>query len=118
MKSGSLLKRKSNDSSTNEDASCSNASGTHQSKGKIRRYSDEYLSFGFTYICQNVAEQPQCVLCYDILSNECMKPAKLRRHLETKHKEHISKSVEYFKIKQRELHASQKSVAATTKNLY
>jgi hypothetical protein len=36
------------------------------------------------------------VLCYEVLSNECMKPAKLKRHLETKHASVQSKPVEFF----------------------
>lgn len=54
--------------------------------------------------------KPQCVVCYESLSNECMKPAKLRRHLETKHPEHKSKSLDFFKNKLGELKRSRKNI--------
>ena len=52
---------------------------------KRRKYDNKYLELGFTV--QNVGydEKPQCVLCGDVLSNECMKPSKLKRHLQTMH---------------------------------
>ena len=42
-------------------------------------------------------EKPQCVLCYAVLSAESMKPLKLKRHLETKHPEHVKKDLDFFK---------------------
>jgi hypothetical protein len=48
-------------------------------------------------------QQPQCVLCYEWLSNEAVKPSKLRRHLKSKHKEHVTKSIEFLKNKEQEL---------------
>ena len=99
LMSGSMLKRKINEYDSD------NGAPTLKSikKRKIRKYCDEHLSFGFTYICNKDVEKPVCVLCHECLSNESMKPAKLRRHLETKHSEHISKSVDFFEIKKREL---------------
>jgi hypothetical protein len=41
-------------------------------------------------------QKPQCVVCYEVLSNECMKPAELRRHLETKHSDVKNKPLEFF----------------------
>ena len=35
-------------------------------------------------------EKSLCVLCYAVLSAESMKPSKFKRHLETKHPEHIN----------------------------
>nr|XP_014352015.1 PREDICTED: zinc finger MYM-type protein 6-like [Latimeria chalumnae] len=43
--------------------------------------------------------QPQCVVCLQILSNEAMKPAKLKRHLITKHPEYKYKSKDFFEQK-------------------
>lgn len=48
-----------------------------------RKYSIEYLSFGFTSVGPEDNSQPVCVLCSKVLSNEALKPCKL--HLETKH---------------------------------
>ena len=56
---------------------------------KKRKYSEEYLKFGFTSIVNNDTEKPQCVLCNVVLSAESLKPSKLKRHLETKHSNHV-----------------------------
>jgi hypothetical protein len=39
-----------------------------------------------------------------------MKPSKLRRHLESKHKEHATKSIEFLKNKEQELRQSRKLI--------
>lgn len=65
-------------------------------KPKKRKYCDEYLNLRFVQAGTDIEQKPQCVLCYEILSNEAMKPAKLRRHLETKHSEFSGKSIEFF----------------------
>lgn len=39
-------------------------------KIKTRKYSDDYLSFGFVRVGTEDEQKPQCVLCYKILSNE------------------------------------------------
>lgn len=66
---------------------------------KIRKYNSDYLGIGFTCTGTEHEPKPQCVVCYVSLSNECMKPAKLRRHLGTRHPEHKGKSLDFFKIK-------------------
>ncbi|KAJ4433996.1 hypothetical protein ANN_16315 [Periplaneta americana] len=63
----------------------SSPSGSYSKKKYFRKYDKSYLELGFTW-CGNESEpKPRCVVCYDVLSSECMKPAKLKRHLETKH---------------------------------
>ena len=57
---------------------------------------EEYLKFGFTSIVSNGIEKPQCVLCNVVLSAGSMKPSKLKRHLETKHPNHVTKDLEFF----------------------
>ncbi len=54
-------------------------------KAKTRKYEKSYIAFGFTCMLKQGVERPQCVLCQEILSNECMKPSKLKRHLQQKH---------------------------------
>ncbi|KAG8238885.1 hypothetical protein J437_LFUL017602 [Ladona fulva] len=49
-----------------------------------RKYSENYLKFGFLTVVNNSIEKPQFVLCNAVLSAESMKPSKLKRHLETK----------------------------------
>ncbi|GFV87112.1 protein FAM200B [Trichonephila clavipes] len=41
-------------------------------------------------------DRPICVICNEKLANESMKPAKLKRHLETKHKELQNKHANFF----------------------
>jgi hypothetical protein len=65
---------------------------------------------GFTCAGSEHEQQPQCVLCYELLSNEAMKRSTLRRHLESKHKEHDTKSIEFFKNKEQELRQSRKLI--------
>ncbi|GFW55030.1 zinc finger MYM-type protein 6 [Trichonephila clavipes] len=54
-------------------------------KIKSRKYSQEYLNFGFTITEVNGEEKPLCVICSKILAAENMKPNKLKRHFETLH---------------------------------
>jgi hypothetical protein len=37
-----------------------------------RKYDSSYLEFGFTWCGDESEQQPQCVLCCEVLSNECM----------------------------------------------
>ena len=66
------------------------------SKKKCRQYSVEYLSYGFIPAPHNETK-PMCLICMDILSNDSMKPCKLKIHLEKKHAGKKDKPVEYFK---------------------
>jgi hypothetical protein len=43
-----------------------------------------------------------------------MKPSKLRRHLESKHKEHATKSIDFFTNKEQELRQSRKLIKKIT----
>ncbi|GFT04644.1 DUF4371 domain-containing protein [Trichonephila clavipes] len=54
-------------------------------KIKSRKYSQEYLNFGFTITKVNGEEKPLCVICSKILAADSMKPNKLKRHFETLH---------------------------------
>ncbi|GFV94795.1 SCAN domain-containing protein 3 [Trichonephila clavipes] len=54
-------------------------------KIKSRKYSQEYLNFGFTITEVNEEEKPLCVICSKILAADSMKPNKLKRHFETSH---------------------------------
>uniref|UniRef100_A0A8P4GCM0 SCAN domain-containing protein 3 n=1 Tax=Dicentrarchus labrax TaxID=13489 RepID=A0A8P4GCM0_DICLA len=63
---------------------------------KTRKYTDNYLKFGFTFKETDDIEFPMCVICFTVLSNESMKPSKLQRHLETTHSHLKDKPVGYF----------------------
>jgi hypothetical protein len=62
-----------------------------QSLGTVRKYQGSYLNFGFTYNRPENRPVPECVVCRE-LSNECMVPNKLKRHLNTKHS-HLSRKI-------------------------
>ena len=67
---------------------------------KQQKYSNEYIKFGFTLINENCMTKPQCVLCNAVLSVEAMKPSILKRHLNTKHPEHVEKNLSFFEHKE------------------
>ncbi|XP_023214390.1 uncharacterized protein LOC111617309 [Centruroides sculpturatus] len=58
---------------------------TVEKRKKYRKYDDQYLDFGFTYVSKGNVELPQCVVCHKVLAAESMLPNKLKRHLETVH---------------------------------
>lgn len=68
-------------------------------KIKSRKYSQEYLNFGFISTEVNEEERPLCVFCSKILAADSMKPNKLKRHLETLHSEYVGKPREFFELK-------------------
>ena len=51
---------------------------------KCRQYSQEYLKYGLERSCNNEAIS-MCLLCENTLSNDTMKLAKTREHLERIH---------------------------------
>ena len=59
--------------------------GEHQTGKKRRKYDDNYLGLGFTWIGDTDCPKPQCVVCSEVLANSCLKPSSLRRHLRMKH---------------------------------
>ena len=75
-----------------------------------RKYNVSYLSYGFTYIGEETAPIPQCVICYETLSNHSMKPSLLKRHFETKHADLKHKPVEYFERKLSDMLATKKQI--------
>ena len=68
-----------------------------------RKYYESYLNFGFISTDSGDAPRPQCVICLEILANASMKPSKLARHQETKHRDTLGKSAEFFKHKHERL---------------
>jgi hypothetical protein len=62
----------------------------------VRKYDPSYLSFGFTYTGEESGPVPQCVICYEKLSNRSMKPSLLMCHFEIKHGDLKHNSLEYF----------------------
>ena len=60
-----------------------------------RQYSVEYLKLGFIPAPDN-PHTPMCLLCGKMLSNEAMKPSRLKSHLMRMHKEKEDKPLSYF----------------------
>lgn len=71
---------------------------------------NNYLSMGFTCSGSEEEQKPQCMICFEVLSNEALKPSKLKSHLETKHKEHVTKTIDFFKNKEYELRKNMKCI--------
>ncbi|CAG4955502.1 unnamed protein product [Parnassius apollo] len=85
---------------TESDASTSTkqATATSETTGKRQRiFKESYIQFGFKCTVLNFEQRPQCVFCSEVLANESMKPAKLKRHLETKHPQLKNKDESYSK---------------------
>ena len=66
---------------------------------KKRKYQDNYLDFGFTYLIQDGLQIPQCVLCIKAFSNSTMKRAPLKQHLANAHPSMMSKNRSFFELK-------------------
>ena len=70
-----------------------------KNRHKICFWDDSYVQYGFTNVigCDKL-DNALCTLCNTILGNNFLKPLKLKRHKELKHKENTD-SVEMFKVK-------------------
>ncbi|XP_026093452.1 zinc finger BED domain-containing protein 5-like [Carassius auratus] len=106
LTTGSLKRKNTNVSS----ATSKHDTEKPQNKPKRRKYSSDYLALGFTYVGAENEQLPLCVVCSEILSNEALKPIKLRRHLETKHSEYASKPIEFFENKLKEYQSRKKTL--------
>ncbi|GFU60792.1 protein FAM200B [Trichonephila clavipes] len=80
---------------TNTDEESQNSEINAPSK-KIRKYNEKFIKYDFTFCVVDDEERLICVICNEKLANESMKPAKLKRHLETKHKELHNKHADFF----------------------
>lgn len=81
---------------------------------KHRKYTEEYLKFGFSWTGHAGMPRPLCVLCSFVMKNECMKPSKLARHFRTKHSDHAHRSLDFFKRKRMELNRGVSALRSLT----
>ena len=58
-----------------------------------------YLSYGFTSIGDAKAPDAVCIFCHTILANSSLAPAKLPRHMETRHSNYDKKDKSFFEMK-------------------
>ena len=54
------------------------------------------MQYGFTFRTENNEHRPLCLICNQVLAGESLEPAKLKRHLYTKHNSLCNRSVEFF----------------------
>ncbi|CAI9721568.1 Hypothetical predicted protein [Octopus vulgaris] len=64
-------------------------------KKVCRLYSSDYLSFGFIPSPQD-CQLPMCLLCHQALTNEAMKPSRLKYRFDAKHTDNKDKLLLYF----------------------
>lgn len=86
----------------------------NQKPRKIRRYDENYLAFGFSWCGEEKQPKPQCVICYETLSNHSMKPSLLQRHFNTKHVLFKDKPLEFFKRKEMEVKRGRNTLKSFT----
>ena len=70
-------------------------------KAKLRKYHESYLFFGFIPSVLD-SDKAECLFCGLILSNDSMKPAKLKIHKNIKHPGTIEKEDIFFVDKKKE----------------
>ena len=67
--------------------------------GKNRKYDKDYLKYVFIDTTVNGQVVPQCVICFENLSNDALRPSRLQRHLQTKLPGHQDKPLAFFQSK-------------------
>ena len=77
-----------------------------------RKYDPNYLKLGFTWTGTEAEPIPQCVVCGRVLSKGSMKPAHLKRHLETRHEKIKDKPLEFFQNKLRSLREAKSDISS------
>lgn len=60
-----------------------------------RMYDSTYLQFGFSSIIVNGEERPQCLVCLKVLTNDSIRPCKLKQHFKT-HPQYSDKRADFF----------------------
>ncbi|CAH1998358.1 unnamed protein product [Acanthoscelides obtectus] len=66
---------------------------------KKRKFSEDYVKFGFTFIEKGELQLPQCVISMNVLSNDSMRPNRLGRHLKQQYPSLVLKTKEFFSSK-------------------
>lgn len=71
--------------------------GTH--RAAKRKYDSSYIAFGFAEVFEKGEPRPKCVICGIVLSNESLRPSKLKIHLSRAHPKLVDKSKDFFQMK-------------------
>jgi hypothetical protein len=116
------LNRVTDNKSTSENCPVSSASKLESASQDVnnpmkirkclRKYDPDYINIGFTVIDVSNEPRTQCVTCFKILSNQCMKPSLLKRHLSTKHSTLENKPKDYFVRKLSEMKSTKKIISS------
>ena len=80
---------------------------------KKRKYVDDYIEFGFVSLLKGDTEVPQFVICYKTLSNDAMRPSRLKRHLTTAHSTLADKPKAFFVMKSHSLKKAKLDMSET-----
>jgi hypothetical protein len=75
---------------------CNVSKAKNINSAKRRKYSDNYLSMGFTQDGDETSPRPVCILCNEVMQNSSMAPSKLKRNFETEHSEHKGTPLRFF----------------------
>lgn len=54
------------------------------SSAKKRKYNDDFIKYQYICTLNDNVENPQCVICLEVLSNDDKRPKRLERHLSAK----------------------------------
>nr|XP_025033759.1 rab GTPase-binding effector protein 1 isoform X4 [Pelodiscus sinensis] len=79
----------------NEEVWCSLFIMATTGRNVKHKYSEDYIKFGFTCQEKEGVDLPQRVVCFRVLGNDSMKPAKLKLHLEKCHPKLLQKDEDY-----------------------
>ncbi|CAH1958919.1 unnamed protein product [Acanthoscelides obtectus] len=67
---------------------------------KKRKFSQDYVKFGFTFMETAELQLPLYAICIKVLSNDSMRLNRLERHLQQQHPSLVLKTKEFFLLKQ------------------
>ncbi|XP_064079443.1 zinc finger BED domain-containing protein 5-like [Macrobrachium nipponense] len=71
-------------------------SSSGQPQPKRRKYQEDFIQYGFVCHVVNDVHHRQCVICLEVLANESLRPAKMKRHLQCKHQSLKNKPIDRF----------------------
>ena len=79
--------------SNNKNVETDKSQITTYSNTRKRKYNETFLQYGFMFSSTN---NEVCLICNECLACESLKPAKLKRHLDTRNASYYNKSIRYF----------------------
>jgi hypothetical protein len=74
----------------------------------------EYDELGFSWTGDKSEPVLLCVICYETLKNDSMKPSNLKSHFYNKHKEYHDRPVEFFQNRSKDIQGLKKTMLSVT----